>query len=174
MTPSEIVNQIKVLGHDLTMPNENVYAFVNLAIKDIESKGDYAWQIAQESVMIPSGSKTITLSHTPVKRIISTVPELGIVNFGGALQLLDAVNNDTTITIVYSYEHPDFDGSATNKIIPNDWLYILGGLYYMLVFNMSPEAALYQQKFYQEINREYAKNCFVADTDIINAEIGGV
>lgn len=174
MTPAEIVAKIKALGHDSTMPDERVYDFINLALKDIEARGDYSWQTVEETVTVPAGSQTITTTHTPVKHIISTDPNVEIVTYGGAVKLKDAVTQDTSITIIYSYKHPDFDGAAVNKIMPNDWLYIFGGLYYMLVFNMSPEAGVYQQKFLQEINREYAENCFIADTDTINVELGGV
>lgn len=174
MTPAEIVTKIKTLGHDLTMPDERVYDFINMALKDIESRGDYSWQTVKETVTVPAGSQTITTAHTPVKHIIATDPVVEIVTYVGTIQLKKAVTEDTDITIVYSYKHPEIDGATINKIMNNDWLYILGGLYYMLLFNMSPEAGVYQQKFIQEINREYAENCFVVDTDVINREIGGI
>jgi len=174
MTVEQIVEKIRNLAHDKVMPAEYIYDFINLALRDVEKKGDYNWQLYQEDITIPAGSQDINFTKTPVKRIISTSPEVDISMVGGVPRLINPADKDITVTFLYTFYHPLFDGAENNKIIPNDWLYVLGGTYYALVHNQDPAAPVYQMKFLEELNAEYEQNVFILPVDPIEEEIGGV
>ena len=174
MTVEQIVEKIRNLSHDKVMPAEYIYDFINLALRDIERKGDYNWQLYQEDIAIPAGSQDINFTKTPVKRIISTSPSVDISMVGGVPKLTNPPDKDITVTFLYTFYHPFFDGAEVNKIIPNDWLYVLGGTYYALVHNQDPAAPVYQLKFFEELNAEYEQNAFILPVDPIEEEIGGV
>jgi len=174
MTVNEIVSKIQSLAHDKFMPREHIYDFISMALQDIEARGDYNWQLYQETVTVTAGSTNLTLTKTPVKRVISTDPEVDFSLVGGVVKLKTAPTKDTNITVTYTFKHPNFDGADINKIIPDDWLYILGGTFYALLHNQDPAAPVYQQKFYEKLNNHYEENMFVVPYDPIVEEIGSV
>jgi len=176
MTVEQIVEKIRNLAHDRVMPAEYIYDFINLALKDVEARGDFNWQLYKEEIAIPAGSTTINFTKTPVKRIISINPDIDVSLAGGMPQLVSPPTKDITVTFVYTFYHPDFDGTEANKIIPNDWLYILGGTYYLLLHNEDPAAAVYQTKFFEELDNEYERNAFILPVkpNLIEEEIGSI
>lgn len=174
MTVAEIIEKVQNLAHDKFMPREYIYDFINMALQDIEARGDYNWQLYQETLTIPAGTTDLPLTKNPVKRIISINPETELSFIGGTPKLKSAPEENLTLTITYTFKHPSFDGADINKIIPDDWLYILGGTFYALVHNQDPAAPIYQQKFYEKLDNHYEENAFIAPIEYIEAEIGGI
>lgn len=177
MTIDDIINQIKTFGHDKLATPQDIYSYINLALIDIENRGDFNWQLYSETVTVPKGETQITLSKQPVKRIVSIDPSyINLTLKNGLLQLEKPPDNDVSLTVVYTFYHPKFDGTDTNKIIPEpcDKLYVLGGVFYMMVRNEDPSAPYYQQKFQQLIDECYQQDLWKVPYNSVIEEIGNV
>ena len=126
MTVPEIVEQIRLFAHDRTLKPEYIYSCINMALQDVENRGYYNYQFTKENVVVQAGQQNINTTY-PILKLIEIKPDADLETYAGGIRLSSPATETTTYTIKYFKRHPYFDGAEVNKIIPDDFIYIIGG-----------------------------------------------
>lgn len=162
LTITEIINKVKSLAHDQTLPTNLIYDFINQAIHDIEKEADYNFQVIRnEIVTVPANTKTITPAYE-VKRIVEySPPSLELQINQGNIELAVVPKEEINITLTYIRKIPKFDDDENNNIFPDSYVLITGAVYYALMYNNQPDFQFYQSMFYQRLKQFAEQNAFI-------------
>jgi len=173
MTIADIVSQIKLLAHDSSLSDPQCYTFIDLAIRDINKHGYLSDQLVlDETVTVLSGTSVINTAYEVAELVSASIlNDNSIIKTKDGLALTSNVDEDTDVTISYYRKFPFFDGADANNIISDPYILVYGGTWQAMVFNMAPEAQLYQQKFVNRINDVMLQDSFVVfDNEAVNVK----